>query len=365
MANVSPASLVRAVDRFQQSHRAPGFVFGVIKKYGDDRAGSLAALVTYYGFLSVFPLLLVLVTVLGLLAGGSHRILQGVLHSALAEFPIIGDKACGSGLPRCNTDLAQNIHGLRAASPITLTIGLVGLLWGSLGASQAGMYAMAQVWNVPQVDRPGFFPRLGRSTMLLVVLAVFVGLSTFLSGIATFGGEPSGFARALGLSLSFVANIVLYVGAFRILTPKQVATRALVPGAVLGAFGWTVLQSLGSFLVGHELRHASQLYGFFGVVLGLMWWMFLGFQLTLYAAELNVVRTRRLWPRSIVQPPFTEADREMLTTYLREAQRRPEQRLSVGFRRHHRAPESPQPTNGGGDVGSGPPTTRDAEASGT
>ncbi|HUC36790.1 MAG TPA: YihY/virulence factor BrkB family protein [Acidimicrobiales bacterium] len=329
MSKTSPQSLLRAVDRFQQSHRPLAFAYGVVKKFGDDQASSLAALVTYYSFLATFPLLLLLVTVLGVVAGGGGAIENDVLHSALAQFPIIG------------TQLRDNIHGLRSGSPVALTIGVLGLVWGSLGASQAGLYAMAQVWNVPRVDRPGFVPRIARSLLLLAILGVFLGVSTAFTGIATFGGAPPALARFGGIVLSAVSNVVLFSAVFRILTPARVPLRTLLPGAVVGGVGWTLLQSLGGYLVGHELRHASSVYGFFGIVLGLMWWIYLGVELALYAAELNVVRSRHLWPRSIVQPPFTQADRLMLSTYVKEAQRRPEQRLSTGFMGRLRARRGP------------------------
>jgi len=339
MSKMSLEGLLRSIDRFQQSHPSLAFVFGVVKKYGDDQAGSLAALVTYYSFLAIFPLLLLLVTILGLVAGGSHRILNDLLNSALAQFPIIGRGT------KSQPGLIESIHGLRSSSPFGLTVGLVGLVWGSLGASQAGIYAMSQVWNVPRVNRPGFFPRLTRSLLLLLFLAVFLGVTTALTGIATFGA-PSLVTGVGGIALSVFVNILLYLCAFRLLTPAEVTTRDLLPGAAVGGLGWTALQSLGGLLVGHVLRHASQVYGFFGMVLGLMWWIYLGIQLTLYAAEINVVRSRKLWPRSLVQPPFTRADREMLTTYLREAQRRPEQRLSTGFRGRLGGARSPTPDEG-------------------
>jgi YihY family inner membrane protein len=332
MSKLNPKGLIRAVDEFQQSHAPFGFVFGVVKKYGDDQAGSLAALVTYYSFLAIFPLLLVLTTILSLVAGGSHRILSDLMNSALSQFPIIGQK-------KGPESLQQNIHCLQATSPIGLTVGLAGLVWGSLGASQAAMNAMAQIWNVPKVERPGFIPRTARSLGFLLVLAVFLTLSTVLTGVATVGGSHGALTRVVSIVLSAVVNVALFVCAFRILTPKLVATRNLLRGAVVGALGWTALQSLGSYLVGHTLRHASQLYGFFGIVIGLMWWIYLAVQLTLYVAELNVVHTRRLWPRSIVQPPLTEADNEMLSTDLHEERRRPEQHVSVGSssrRAHHR-----------------------------
>ncbi len=121
----------------------------------------------------------------------------------------------------------------------------------------------------------------------------------------------------------------LYFVAFRITTPHSVATHKLAPGAVVGGLGWSVLQALGGYLLVHQLRHASQVYGYFASVLGLLSWLYLGATLTLYAAELNVVRARRLWPRSIVQPPLTDADRRTFDAIARQEDRRPEQSVET------------------------------------
>ncbi|HLX89241.1 MAG TPA: YihY/virulence factor BrkB family protein [Acidimicrobiales bacterium] len=317
MSNVIDAAL-RRVDRFQRSHRVPAFAFGVVKKYGDDRGGSLAALVTYYSFLSLFPLLLVLVTVLGIVVGSGSSLAAKVQGSALSKFPVIGPQLSGH---------IGTLHG----SPLALTIGLLGLVWGSLGASQAGQYAMAQVWNVPLVERPGFLPRLARSVMLLGVLGFFLVVSTALSGYTAFSGHQSLLARVGSALLNTVVDVGLFSTSFRILTPADVSTRELLPGAVLGGVAWTGLLLGGIALVGHELRHVSQTYSVFATVLGLLWWLYLSAQVVLYATEVNVVRSRHLWPRSLVQPPLTPADRRMLTAYAAEQRRRPDVRVSVGF----------------------------------
>ena len=311
-------SVMRRLDGFQRAHRGPAFVFGVMKKYGDDRGGTLAALVTYYSFLSFFPLLLVLVTVLGLVVGSQSDIAGHIQRSALAQFPVIGPQLQGR---------IGSLHG----SPLALTVGLLGLLWGSLGASQAGQYAMAQVWNVPLVERPGFLGRLGRSLLLLAVLGLFLVVSTSLSGFTTFAGSQGPLIRVGSGVLSVLVAVGLFTASFRLLTPSDVPTADLLPGAALGGAAWAGLQLAGTALVSHALRHMSQTYSVFATVLGLMWWLYLSAQVVLYASELNVVRSRHLWPRSLVQPPLTPADRRMLVTYAAEQQRRPDQRVSVGF----------------------------------
>src|SRR5882762_8507669 len=144
------------LDAFQQRHTPTAFTFSVIKKTGDDRGSSLAALMAYYGLLAVFPLLLVFVTALGFVLAGDPHLQRRLLDSALTDFPIIG------------TQLRRNIHAL-SGNGAGLAVGLVVLLWGSLGVAQSAQHAMAEVWNLPGRTRPGFLPRIGRSLLLLAV----------------------------------------------------------------------------------------------------------------------------------------------------------------------------------------------------
>lgn len=308
---------VRRVDTYQQHHRAAGFVFGVVKKFGDDRAGSLAALITYYGFLALFPLLLLVVTILGFALEHSPDLRHHLVHSALADFPIIGDQ------------LARNVHSLHATG-LGLVISLVGLAWGSLGFTQAGQHAMAQVWNVPGVHRPGFFPRLARGASVIAVLGVGSLATTMLSSIGVFAGAGA-FVGVVTLIVSLACNVAISLAAFRLLTPSRVRSRQLAPGAVLLGVAWTLLQLVGGYLVSQKLQQTSEVYGLFAIVLGLLFWLYLAAQVSLYAAEVNVVLARRLYPRSIVQPPLTASDRRALRELAQQEERRPEERVHVIF----------------------------------
>ena len=310
-------------DRHQQRSPVLGFFYGVLKKYGDDQGGQLSALVAYYGFLSLFPLLLVMVTVLGIVAGSSSSLTHRIEHSALSQFPVIGSSGSKGSL-------ANNIHALHDNSAIGLVVGILALVWGSQGASQIGQYAMAQLWNIPGVHRPHFWSRMQRTWALTGVLGVFLIVSSTLAGVASATGQ-AGLVRAGGEAGSLVANCVLYLLAFRVLTPKQIRLKDLVPGALIGAVGWTALQVGGTLLIAHQLRHTSQVYGTFAIVLGLIGWIYLGAMLTMVAAEVNVVLARRLWPRSMVQPPLTAADHRVLVAIAEQNVRRPEQRITVHF----------------------------------
>jgi YihY family inner membrane protein len=316
---VDPTNVVRFVDRQQQRNRVAGFVFGVIKKYGDDRGGQLAGLLAYYGFLSLFPLLLILFTVLGIVAGSHPDWITQVKESAASQLPVIGPT------------IENSIHQLHRDSAVGLAIGIVGLLWGSQGASQTAQFAMAQIWNIPEVHRPNYWSRLWRSYALIGLIGTFLILSTALTTVSSFIGGSAALARVIANLGAFVLNVGIYVTAFRILTPKSILSRQLVPGAIAGAACWTGLQIGGANLLNHQLRNVQGVYGLFGLVIGLLWWLALGAMVSIYAAELNVVWSRRLWPRSIVQPPFTAADEAVLNALAMQGERRPEQKLSVRF----------------------------------
>jgi YihY family inner membrane protein len=308
---------VRRVDAVQQRHKATAFIVALIKKYGDDNGGVLAANLAHSAFVSLFPLLLVLVTLLGLVAsnnpGVRHQVVQAIAH----QFPIIGNQLTG------------NVQQLRRSSIIGLFVGLAVLIWGATGLAQAGLFTMQQIWNLPGPARPGYFPRLGRALVFLAVLGAGVAVTTLLTSLGLYGHGPGVLASA-GDILVPATNVGMFFLTFRVLTPKGVPTSLLVPGAVAGGLAWTVAQALGTYVVGH-FRHVDAVYGAFATVLVLMAWISLSVEITVYAAELNVVLARRLWPRSIVQPPLTEADRAVLAAQALQNQRRDDQRVHVSY----------------------------------
>ncbi len=309
---------LRRLDKLQQDSRVLSVVFGVVKKFGDDNAGTLVANLAHTAFGTLFPLLLLLITVLGLVLNAHPHLRHEVLNSALAQFPLVG------------TDLAANIKAMHRNSVFGLAVGIVGLVWGSMSLGQNGIFTMAQVWNLPGPERPGFPKRLARSLAFLAVLGLGVIVGTFLAAAVPAAKGSFGLAVAGGAASALV-NFALSLVGFRILTPSAVRLRHLAPGALMAAVGWTVLQSLGGFVVGHYLKNANALYGTFGIVLGLFAWLYLIAELAVYSAELNVVLARRLFPRSIVQPPLTRADRASLAAQALQNRRRPEQHVEVTF----------------------------------
>jgi YihY family inner membrane protein len=325
--------LIRRVDRWQQRHVVSAFVLAVIKKYGDDNGGQLVASLSHSAFVSLFPLLLVLTTILGIVAAGDPELRHLVVSAVAGQFPVISHQ------------LTRNIHQLRRSSVVGLIAGLLFALWGASGLAQSGMFAMARVWSVPGPARPGYWQRLGRAGLFLVVLGAGAVATTLLTSFGTFGSSSLDLTILADI-IAAAANVGMYVIGFRVLTPKSIQTRKLIPGAVLAGMGWTIVQAIGTELVKHFL-HSDSVYGIFAIVLSLVAWIYLVVEITVYAAEVNVVLGRRLWPRSIVQPPLTTADRVALSLQALAGQSRDEQRVAVSYADEHDKGEQPR---GGADA---------------
>jgi membrane protein len=309
--------VVRRVDALQQRRSVLGFTFAVVKKFGDDSAGNLAALIAYYGFLSLFPLLLALTTILATVLQRHPDLQQRVLNSALAEFPVIGDQ------------IRDNIHSLNG-NAVALVVGIVGALWGGMGVMKAAGNAMDQVWEVPKRQRPNFLRALVRAALLLVVLGGGVVATTILSSLGTAGSGALWPLRIVGIVAAGIVDVALFLFAFRVLTVRDIALRDLLPGAVVAGVGWFVLQSIGGYYLTHTLNHATATYGMFAIVIGLLSWIYLQAQITLFAAEINVVRLSRLWPRSMATE-LTTADKRAYTAYAKVEERKPEVAVGVTF----------------------------------
>ena len=306
--------IVHGVDRAHQRRPWIAFPYAVVKKFGDDQAGNLAALVAYYGFFSLFPLMLVLVTVLGIVLQGNIELQERIESSALANFPVIGD------------EISSNVHPLRG-SGLALGIGIALSLWAGLGVLKVMQTAMNTVWNVPYRYRPNFVRSILKAAIMLGVLGVLT-LASAAAGSVGAGSDNWVFG-IVGIAISLLLNFVLFMLAFRILTTEDVSWADVRPGAIAAAAAWTALQALGGYFVSNQLQGASETYGTFATVIGLLAWIYLGAQVTLLAAEMNVVKKRHLWPRAIVQPPLTDADQRALTAYAKQEERRPEQEIQV------------------------------------
>jgi YihY family inner membrane protein len=307
---------VRAFDRTQQRHRWLAVPLAVVKKFSDDGAGGLAALIAYYAFFSLFPLLLVFVTVLGYVFHGNSSVEKSIENSVLGHFPVIG------GEVRSHT-----LSGDAAA----VVIGALVSLWAGMGVIQAAQNGFDRVWAVPFKHRPDFLRKRLRGLLLLVVLGTIFVVSTVVSGLVSAGLGSLGI-KIGGIGLSLLLNFALFTASFRLLTSGSVPTRSLWIGAVIGGLLWEVLQVAGGAYVDHIIRNGSNTYGVFATVIGLLAWLHLGAQATLYAAEVNVVVLRGLWPRSLFGPPTAPADEATLRALAEVEERSDHERVKVEFK---------------------------------
>jgi YihY family inner membrane protein len=274
------------LDAVQRSNPLLARIAAVAKKYGDDEAGHLAAVVAFYGFLSLFPLLLVFVTISSWLLADHPDLQADLLDSALAQFPLVGD------------ELQANVGGIDG-SGVAFAVGVVVALWGGLGVIQAMQAAMNRAWDVPTGERPNFFTTRLRSLAMLVVLGAGVIVTTVINSLAGGLDDLGALGRVALVVASFVVSTGLFLVGFRLLPACPLGWRDVAPGSVLAAVAWVLLQTFGVAVLSNRLRDASALYGMFGLVIGLLGWMYVQAQLTLFATELNVVLRDRLWPRSL------------------------------------------------------------------
>jgi len=307
---------VRYLDRVQHRHKALAIPSAVVKKFGDDSAGNLAALVAYYGFFSLFPLLLVMTTILGLVLRGNPSFQRSVENSVLGQIPVIGPEL--------------HLHSL-TGNVASLVIGLVISLLGALGVTGAAQTAFDQVWAVPRKDRPDFLKTRLRGVALIMALGIVFVVATAITGLTSGIHGPLG--KIAAVVLGYVVNFGLFAAAFRFLTSPTVPMRCMWIGVAVAALFWLILQFFGGLYINHVVRHASQVGGQFALVIGLLVWLHLGAQMTLYAAEINVVLARRLWPRSLIGPPDATADEETLRALAKVEERHETEQVNVHFQR--------------------------------
>jgi membrane protein len=322
-------AVVARLDAFQRRHPAAAFPLAVAYKFFDDRGPHLAALITYYGFVSLFPLLLLLTSVLGFLLEDDPDLQQRVLESALSDFPLLGPS------------LAQNIGGFRG-SGLALVVGIVGTVYGGLGVMQAAQAALNRIYAVPRFAQPNPVLSRLRSLLLVVALGLAAGAATTLTSLVSTFAEvvpiPEPVVRAGAALASFLINVGVFLVVYQVLTARRLGWRNVAVGAVIAAILWELLQLLGTYYFGTYVMRSSDVYGVFGVILGLVVWIYLQALVVVLAAEINVVRHRRLYPRSLLTPftddvDLTTADVRAYTGYVRSERYKGFERVEASFRK--------------------------------
>jgi membrane protein len=306
-------SVMHKADVAQQRVKPLSVPVATFKKFSEDNTTSLAAMVAFWAFFSIFPLFMVMVTILGwvLPASDKTKVLQHI-HTML---PVISPS--GKAL---------------SGSVVALVIGLATSLWSGIGVVRSAQQAFNSVWEIPMHERPKLKEQLLRSLGILGTLGVGIVLTTLISGLVTSSssGINLGVAgRIAGLVISIAFDIGLFVAAFRMLTDRDVSVRDVLPGAIFSGLVFFVLQQCSALIINHKLKGASGTYGNFGFVIVILWWFYLQAVVTLLGAQLNVVLKERLFPRSITQPPSTEADHRALEAYAQERTYHPAEQVET------------------------------------
>ena len=297
--------MLERFDAWQRRRRWTGIAVGVGKRYAEDGAARHGARIAYYAFFSIFPLMLAFVSILGFALDDDAELRQEILDSAYADMPVIG--------PFIRSDVGE-IGG----NGIALALGIAIALWAGLGVTVALGQALDRVWSVPPVEQPGWVARRLRGLATLLVGGLALVATSVLGGAAASGQLDSVAVSAASILLSFAVDVLVLLCAFRLLTSAAPHLRDLLPGVAAAAIGLLVLQALGGRYVEGTIGRATDTYGLFATVIGLLGWLSIGAQLILIAAELNAVKSLGLWPRSL-SGPLTDADRKVLEGYARGA----------------------------------------------
>jgi membrane protein len=320
-------TMVSRADAYQRRHRWAGLPLAVLYKFTDDQGTYLAAQITYYGFVALFPLLLLLATILGYALHDNQHLQRQVLDSALAQFPVIGDQIVTN---------IRSFHG----SITGLVIGILGCVYGGLGIVQAAQTMLNKVWGVPRNSRPNPVRARLRSLLLLAFGGASVIVTTVLSALGTaadsYGASLGGSVRALATALAIALNVTLFIVAFKVLTASPLTIRQTRAGAIAAAVIWQALQLTGALLLGHTLKGATATYGLFALVLGLLAWIYLGAITVVICAEFNAVRAGQLWPRALLTPftddvELTPADQRAYASYAKTERHKSFENIDVSF----------------------------------
>ena len=318
--------LVDRFDAWQRRHRVAGIPIAVVYKFFDDQGGYLAAVITYYAFIAIFPLMLIGTSVLGFVLQGHPDLQREILTSALAQFPIVGDQL---GRP-------EGIQGSTSA----VIIGAITALYGVIGLGQAAHNAINVCWAVPRNVRLN--PIISRLRSLVWIVGaglalVFIAVITSVgSHLELLGRDFSSEVHGVAVVLSVVVNALVLALMMRLSTPRDETLRNVLPGAALVAVLWQLLQLVGGLYVEHVIKKASEMNAIFALVLGLVALVYIATVLAMLGIEVNVVLVKRLYPRALLTPftdavRLTEADERVYREYAQAQRHKGFEQIEVAF----------------------------------
>ncbi len=250
------------------------------ERFRVHRTGRNSALVAHYGFLSVFPLMLVFTTILGFVLQGNPDLQQRIIDTTLANFPFIG------------SELAANPDHLQGSVSL-LIFGLLTALWAGLKAFNVLQMALDDIDDVRLDERPNLVGVRLRSLIAILLIGGAQVATAVLSGFVGASGVQWG-NRVLLLLGSIAVNTITIAATYHWLCTRRPSWRELAPGAVFAGLSFTVLQLVGTTLMTRAIVRASPIYSTFATTIGLMFWLGLHSMVALLGAELNgVVRLHR------------------------------------------------------------------------
>lgn len=307
-------SIAQRLDETQRRSKPVAVAVATFKKFSEDRSANLAAMIAFWGFFSIFPLFIVLVTL-------------------LAAFLPTGDKASVLGdvakmLPVLDPSTVSGLNG----SWWVLIVGLLTAIWSGTGVVRTLQFAFDSVWEVPYHERPGVVKQTIRSVWVLATIGVGLVLTTLLSGIivsSASGIHLGTIGRIGGYVLAVALDILIFVAAFRLLTTRAESMREVLPGALLSGIAFFILQQLSALIISHYLQNAQATYGHFATVITILWWFYIQAIITLLGAQLNVVLKEGFYPRSLADAPETDADHRVLAAYAAERAYHPRQKVAT------------------------------------
>jgi membrane protein len=315
---MSISRIIDRIDQFQQRHPSVGLPYAIIKKFGDDDGGYQAALLTYYGFLSIFPLLLVVLTVIQIIFHNNievrHEVSQNISHF----------------LPGLGSALESNVHTI-GKSGLGLAIGLLATIYGARGLADMLRHALNDIWQVPRMRRTGFPKGLLQSLMIMAAAAIGFAATVAVSSFSAVLGHALWVkivANVAGFFLLF--GLLLFV--FRTATSRKVPPKDMYLGTGIAAAVIQLLLTFGSLLVAHQLKNFDTLYGTFAIVLGMLFWIYLLAQVIVYAVEIDSVRHLKLYPRAIQNNKPTPQDLHAYELYAHVDRYIPQEEIDVRFK---------------------------------
>lgn len=317
---------VDTLDRAQRKRSVLGFPVATFFKFVDDQGPYLAAIISFYALLAIFPLLLLATTIFGFLLAGNPGLQERALDSALATFPIIGDTL---GRP----------EGLQG-STLSTVLGILAATYGSLGLGQALQNALNVAWSVPRNQRPNPIA-LRLKSLVLVVITGFAVLAITI--VSTIGNETEVLGPRVDGVLSWLIRLatVVLIGllltvVFRLAAARRHHVGRAAPGAFTVALLWQGLQYVGTVYTARVLAETEQMTFAFGLFLGLVGVIYIAAFIGVIGIEVNVVLARRLWPRSlrtlfVDRGELTEADRRAYASYVRAQMHKSAEIVDVAF----------------------------------